>query len=49
VNQRASVEILNATDTKRFGRLDGFSPYHIRRRTVRRPAPRRYSAWGARN
>jgi hypothetical protein len=29
VNQRASVEILDATDTQRFRRLDGFSPYHI--------------------
>ena len=35
VNQRASVEILNATDTRHFRRLDGFSPYHIMRKRVR--------------
>ena len=29
VNQRASVEILNATDTRRVRQLDGFLPYHI--------------------
>ncbi len=35
VNERASVQILNASDTRRFGQFDGFSLYHIMRRRVR--------------